>query len=367
VTYDDHSTSTDGVGVTWKSSNEKIATVDSNGLVTGVAKGTCTISASMGNKVGDYALTVVKNKPVTGISLNPTSLSVQVGQSAYVSAQVIPSDASKLDVTFKSLNESVATVTQNGQVTGVTKGKTTITVTSVSNPEVYANCEVEVTDPVKATGISSISVGEGANKVTVSSDEVYYELEKGKSVNLTAKLTPSDSVISTIKWSCNDADGTYIKVDKDTGVVTAVGAYEENVDVINPAKVITVTATLTSVSPNRSKSVKIKPIIIAPVRNLSTVLSGENIVVSWAKATAGGDHYWVTCKDKDGKVVYETHVDDISTTTATIPAKEGSTEILKHGNPNPDTYTIYVKTTIGLNELNPKYKAGPEGTIQVKY
>lgn len=67
---------------------------------------------------------------VTGISLNKTSLNLSVGGTAQLSATVSPSDATNKTVAWSSSNNSVATVSQDGLVTGVGVGETTITVTT---------------------------------------------------------------------------------------------------------------------------------------------------------------------------------------------------------------------------------------------
>ena len=115
--------------VSWSSSNTSVATV-SDGTVTAVAAGSATITAKAGGKSATCSVTVnAKEVPVTGISLDPTSVSIQVGKTATLTATVTPSDATNATVSWSSSNTSVATVS-DGTVTAVSEGTATITATA---------------------------------------------------------------------------------------------------------------------------------------------------------------------------------------------------------------------------------------------
>ena len=131
--------------VSWSSSNTSVATVD-NGKVTAVAVGSATITAKAGGKSATCSVTVnAKEVPVTGISLDPTSVSIQVGKTATLTATVTPSDATNATVTWSSSKESVATVS-NGTVTAVAEGSATITAKAGDKT---ATCEVTVTPDIE--------------------------------------------------------------------------------------------------------------------------------------------------------------------------------------------------------------------------
>ena len=126
--------------VTWSSSNESVATVK-NGTVTAVAVGSATITAKAGSKSANCSVTVsAKEVPVIGITLEPTSASIEVGKTAQLTATVSPSDATDATVTWSSSKESVATV-KNGEVTAVAEGTATITATAGGKS---ATCAVTV-------------------------------------------------------------------------------------------------------------------------------------------------------------------------------------------------------------------------------
>ena len=133
--------------VTWTSSNPSVATVSSSGVVTAVANGTATITATTAdgsNKTATCAVTVNIPVKATGVSLNQTSLTLtSAGQTATLQATVSPSNASNKNVTWSSSNPSVATVS-NGVVTAVANGTATITVTTADGSNKTATCAVTV-------------------------------------------------------------------------------------------------------------------------------------------------------------------------------------------------------------------------------
>ena len=76
----------------------------------------------------------------------PETVEVPLYRSLYLNYTVLPQNATYTDVTFSSSNPEVATVDENGQIVAVSLGETVITVTSVENPEIYANCTATVVD-----------------------------------------------------------------------------------------------------------------------------------------------------------------------------------------------------------------------------
>ena len=132
--------------VTFTSSDETVATVDADGNVTGVAAGTTTITiaATDGSGVTATLSVTVTNIDVEEINVDNDDITISTGEDAIINYQVLPAQATIHDVTFTSANTAVATVNKNGKVTGVGAGKTTITIASVSNPEVTTTVEVSV-------------------------------------------------------------------------------------------------------------------------------------------------------------------------------------------------------------------------------
>ena len=124
--------------VTWESNNTKVATVNSNGVVTAVGNGTCSIIAKCGEQVAVCPIIVYILKPCTSISLNKTTLLIEKEESIQLTATAVPSDTTD-SISWKSSDESIAIV-ENGLVTPlVLKGSCVITVTCGSQS---ATCQV---------------------------------------------------------------------------------------------------------------------------------------------------------------------------------------------------------------------------------
>ena len=195
--------------VSWASSNESVATVDSNGNVKGLKEGSATITVTTkdGSKTATCKVTVskpVSTIAVTGVSLNKTSLSLTVGESQSLSATVSPSNASDKSVSWKSSNTSVATVDGSGNVKAVKAGTATITVTTKDGSKT-ATCNVTVTA--------------AAPTVSIVLDQTSITIATGSTYKLNATVY-GDVSNKNVIWSTNSP--SYVMVDKATGVVTAV-------------------------------------------------------------------------------------------------------------------------------------------------
>lgn len=142
----------DNKTVTWTSSNTDIATVY-NGVVTGKSVGKATITATNSEGQTATCTVTVSKKPVeqpkpvvtTGISLNKTNLTLNVGGTETLSATVSPSNADNKSVTWSSSNNSVVTVS-NGSVKAVGAGSATITAKASGGQT--ATCTITVNKPV---------------------------------------------------------------------------------------------------------------------------------------------------------------------------------------------------------------------------
>ena len=139
-----------GNDITWSSSDLPAGlTLDADtGTITGTpategqfsVKITATNSAGIASK--EYTLNI-KAVSVTGVTLNPTELSLFTGESATLTVKVEPADATNQDVTWKNSNPDVATV-EGDTVTAVKEGEATIIVTTVDGGKT-ATCKVTVT------------------------------------------------------------------------------------------------------------------------------------------------------------------------------------------------------------------------------
>jgi uncharacterized protein YjdB len=134
--------------VSWKSSNTRIAIVDSKGKVTAIAPGTATITcaAQDGSKISAAAkVTVINPVTVTNIKLSKPSLSIAKGKTASLTATVTPSNAGNKTVVWRSENEKIAKVDANGKITAVEKGTTHIYCMTRDGNFRITSCKVTVT------------------------------------------------------------------------------------------------------------------------------------------------------------------------------------------------------------------------------
>lgn len=134
--------------ISWSSSNQNIAAIDSAGKITAKAAGNATITAKSTNGKTDTCAITVKSPTVeiTGIGLDKTSITVNRGNSVAITASIYPSNTTKdKTISWKSSNTKVATINSTGTVKAVEKGTATITATS-SNGKT-ANCQISVVLP----------------------------------------------------------------------------------------------------------------------------------------------------------------------------------------------------------------------------
>ncbi len=131
--------------VVWSSTDPNIASV-SAGEIQGLSPGTTEIIAKAkdDNSVTGSTLVTV-TQPVTGVSLNKTSISLEIGSSEKLTATVQPSNAFNKKVTWSSSANDVCTVSSDGQVTAVGEGEATVTVTTDDGNKT-ASCLVTVID-----------------------------------------------------------------------------------------------------------------------------------------------------------------------------------------------------------------------------
>ena len=141
---------------TWSSSNTSVATVDSNGKVTAKQVGTATITVKTANGKTASCNVTVQAVP-TSVSLNKTSLTLDVSKSYTLAKTVSPSNA-VTSYTWSSSNTRVATVDGNGKVTAKQVGTATITVKTANGKT--ATCKVTVNLPApQITGLANTTGG----------------------------------------------------------------------------------------------------------------------------------------------------------------------------------------------------------------
>ncbi|MBQ4529966.1 MAG: Ig-like domain-containing protein [Lachnospiraceae bacterium] len=225
--------------VTYKSSNKKVATVSSKGKVKAKKAGTAKITVTVKGKNNKtksawFKVKVVKKatptkkptatpkptkKPtatptatpapqeveVTKVSLTAFATTISAGQTTQVYAEVQPTNATNKSVTFKSSDETVATVTNTGLVTALKDGQTTITATAANGIAGTIVISVKTVDPV------SMSLNVSTLDLTVGDTSV-----------LGTVFVPENTTERKVTWSSDKE--SVAKVDANNGTVTAIGA-----------------------------------------------------------------------------------------------------------------------------------------------
>ena len=213
--------------VTWSSADERIATVDENGVVTGVKRGTARITATAADGSNIRAgISLQVTQSAEEITLDKPELTVDVGRTAVLKATVLPKDTNNKKVVWSSSDESVARVNAQGRITGVAVGNCEIVCTSAEIGTVQAKATVHVQQPVK--------------KVTFGNAPAVYN---GETAQLSWTVEPADA--TNPKLTFKSSNENILTVDEN-GVVTGVQGGEA-----------IVTAVTTDGS-NRQAKVKVK-------------------------------------------------------------------------------------------------------------
>ena len=131
---------------TWASSAANVASVDGNGLVTAVAAGTASITATSTVDVSRHAsVTITVTAPaVRSVTVSPANAILKPGDTQGLSANVDADAGVARTVTWTSSNNAVATVSTAGVVTAVTVGNATITAASTVTPAVTGTAAITV-------------------------------------------------------------------------------------------------------------------------------------------------------------------------------------------------------------------------------
>lgn len=185
----------------WSSSDESVAIVTQEGLVTALNVGVAVITAkaSDGSEVAASCKVIVKPILVTSISINRSEWSSKVGDKVMLRATVQPNNASDKTIKWSSSDESVATVTKEGLVTARNVGNAVITATAKDGSGVSATCVVTVHSVL-------------AESISVSPED--WSGEEGESFQLYVTIMPEDAT---------DKHVIYISTDKSVAEVDQTG------------------------------------------------------------------------------------------------------------------------------------------------
>lgn len=171
----------------WLSSNSAVATVDSNGLVKAVGKGTAVITVSTINgKTAQCTVTVNPTYP-ENIIISPEKLKFYVGDEYQFTADITPADVQNKSVFWSSSNTAVVTVDNMGMVKAVNVGSAIITAKTADGKTATSAVTVNPVYP---------------ETITLNSSECYIRAKE--SYKLIATITPSDVKDASLEWSSTD-------------------------------------------------------------------------------------------------------------------------------------------------------------------
>lgn len=184
--------------VKWSSSNRKVASVSSKGVVKGLKAGTAKVTASVGNKKVSCLVKVTKaesgnsgNSSVNvEIKVQGLSAMIEGGNTVYVghyspiTTHIIPANATNKALSYRSSNTAVAQVNERGAILGISEGTATITVMAAGNVSTTLNVKV-VEVPVE-----SVRVVPNTVKLTVTG-----------TTNLAAEILPAEASKKLVNWS----------------------------------------------------------------------------------------------------------------------------------------------------------------------
>ncbi|MCI8634245.1 MAG: MBL fold metallo-hydrolase [Eubacterium sp.] len=292
--------------VTYKSSNKNVASVNTKGKVTAKSIGNATITVtSKANKKAKAKCKITVAQGVTDIQTAST-LVMQKKKSVKLHFGITPNNASKKEVKFSSNKKSVAAVTKKGVITAKKAGTAKITLKSADGCK-QKTVTVKVKNKLKA-----------AEKVTLSKNSL--SLEKGKSEQLTATISPDNAGQKVVYWISSNTD--VATVDKN-GKVTASGMGSATItayaaDHSGKKAVCTVNVASEADSTVAVTSVTVVPAALAlktgetsaPLKAVITPENATNKAVAWSSSNEG-----VASVSANGAVTAKT------AGTATITAK----------------------------------------------
>lgn len=228
--------------VAWTSSNDSIVTVE-DGFVNAIGDGKALITVTASNGKAASCFVTVEDPviDIENISLDRSSVSLETGETASVSANIFPENATDKTIIWTSSNSKVAAVSE-GNISAVSAGKAIITATAANGKA--ASCFVTVKDPY-------IPVTE------IIADQDSITIETGKTAELTATVYPAEATDKTLEWNSEDTDiatvseGTVTAVSVGTTTITAASA--DGASVSFTVTVIPPFIDVTSISLNRSR------------------------------------------------------------------------------------------------------------------
>ena len=229
--------------VSFKSSDEKIATIDNNGLIKALTPGSAeiTVISHQDTKI-QAKVTVTINQPVESIDCK-SELNIALDKEQSINATALPENASDKSLVYTSSDDKVAKVDENGNITGVSKGVAVITVTSANG--ITAESKITVKQPV-----TSITLDKKSLNLTVGATSTLKASLSPKDADFNAETTfsSSDKSVATV-----DSNGKIKAVSAGSATVTATAKDADGKPLTASCKVQVAKKTSTNTTVNKNK------------------------------------------------------------------------------------------------------------------
>lgn len=275
-------------------------------------------------------------------------------QTESIKATVTPENAEDKDVVWESLDTSIVTVDQKGNVTAVTDGTTFVKCSLKSNPKVFASCEVtvQVPEPSKPATIKATSITVEPKVLNLNTNDYFVDY-------LEYKILPENSDETDVVW---ESDNPKVAMVSEDGQVTANGVGTTTVRCYietNPS--ISATCTVNVKGSTEPEVVKVSGITLNPGEGLKLV-EGNSSKVTATVAPSNATNNSVKWVSSSPDVAT---VDDSGNVTA---IKAGSTMITctavdGSGVSASCTVTVTAKSTTNPSEQD---KTDPAYTFEVR-
>ncbi|MGB8450939.1 MAG: Ig-like domain-containing protein [Anaerocolumna sp.] len=321
--------------INWTTTNSKVATVDSNGLVTLVSGGTASIIATSDDNPAVTAIcNITVEIPAAALVLDETSKVLYVGDAYRLGYTITPTNAANKDITWSSSSTSVVSVSSTGLIKAVKVGQAIITA-KTSDGTLAATCTITVKQ--QASGIS----------LNVSDLELY----AGQQYDLEVTVLPAGSNDYTLSF---ESSNTSVATVDDKGKITAVANGKATITVkTSNGKVAYCNVTVKAQAAGIQLNYKEKTIVIGEKFTIKATIvpssASDDVNVNWSSsktsvatvsssgvvsAVKGGTTV-ITCKSDNGKftefcvVTVVERITSVKLNKSNIPVGLGKTYTLK--------------------------------------
>ena len=294
--------------VVFSSSDPSVATVAADGLVTGVVAGSATITATSGGKSGTAQVTVTPT-PVHEVIVSPSSPTILIGKNIALTAEAVSLDGQPLvgrPVTWSSSTPSIADVTSDGVVTGVSAGSTVV----------FASVDGVLgwqTVTVVPTPVATVTVAPNTSTVAVGGSATYsVVLHDANGTVLTGRA---------VSWSTSDATVATVST---TGVATGVKVGAATITATSEGK----TGTASIIVASRTVQIVPDSVSLSPFTSttLSVIVTDPGGVVTNPSVTWSTSNAFVAQVNQQGRV--SAFLNGVATITARVGNVSGTAKVV---------------------------------------